>query len=287
MLINNICTEERKKSIKTFLYNESKDLDNKNLLIDFFNFFKNNFLTNKNCQNTIVYLKNPIFNDNEIQIKYNNNQGYITQIDLINNNFIIDYQENTTTRKILEVLLENLCIKSDSIFKKYTNCNNELLNKKQNISFSVKRHIDDQLVDDQLVVEPVDVIQLGNTVKGNNLQLDTECKILITCVNIKTIKNIISEFMNDDGNCFIDTIDNLNINITVKGKLFKNQGFITSINILDKTFNVKYDTKLKEVLPIDRIKRALASNKPKLLLQEINNIPFTQLCITDKTCTDL
>ena len=270
--------------------------ESKNKLIQIFNSFKNSILTTKEYQNVYFYLKNPIFNDNEIQIKYKNNQGYhqgyknnqgyhqgyITQIDLINGNFIIDYQNNTTIlRELIEYDLENLCIKSDSIFKKYTNCNNELLNKKQNISFSVIREIGQDPYNELL-----DVIQLGNTLKDDKLQLDTECKILITCANIKLIKNKISEFMIGKENYLKDTID-INIGIIVKGKLFKNEGYITLINILDKTFNVKYDTKLKEVLPIDRIKRALKNNKPELLQQEIKNIPFTQLCITENTCADL
>ena len=273
---------EDKQDVLDLLYKktEQNNKDDDTILMDFFSFFKK-YLINKDYQNTYFYLKNPIFNDDEIQIKYNNNQGYITQIDLSNNNFIIDYQENNI-RKIIEYDLENLCIKSDSIFKKYTNCNNELINKKQNISFSVKRPTGFSLYN-----EPVDVIQLGNTVKGNNLQLDTECKILITCLKIHEIKTKISEFMNTEGNYLKDTIDNLNIDITVKGKLFKNKGYMTSINILDKTFNVKYDTKLKEVLPNDRIKRVLESNKPKLLQQEIKSIPFTQLCIIDNACPNL
>ncbi len=93
--------------------------------------------------------------------------------------------------------------------------------------------------------------------------------------------------MNGKENWYINTIRNIKIGINVKGKLFKNKGFITSINILDKTFNIVYDTKLKEVLTNDRIKRALENNKSKLLQQEIKNIPFTQLCITEDTCADL
>ena len=282
MLIKNKYeNDDQKNNILKFLSYEPENVNNKTILMEFFESFKHVILTAKEYQNTYFYLKNPIFNDNEIKIKYNNNQGYITQINLIDKNFIIDYQENNI-RKITEYDFENLCIKSDSIFKKYTNCKNELLNKKQNISFSVIRK---KIFDS--TYEPVDVIQLGNTVKDDKLHLDTECKILISCVKIHEIKTKISEFMNTEGNYLKDTIDIENIDIIVKGKLFKNKGYITLINILDKTFNVKYDTKLKEVLPNDRIKRVLESNKPKLLQQEIKSIPFTQLCIIDNACPNL
>ena len=216
-----------------------------------------------------IRIKNPIFNDKEIQIIYKNNNksynGYITQINLdaTPSTFIFEYEINSKNKSVIvnPPNFSSLCIKSDRIYERYNKCITELANN----PVSILLYNNNNGVNKEVNNGVNHVINTGSYYDEYTFR--PSCRYFINCSDAEKLKKNLIEFKDYENN-------NDKSNNNKKFKIIHHY-FIQNIKYIQNMLSVSHDEYSKSPkyeAHINKYTNELNYCKNILLLLLFNNI---------------